>query len=231
MIKQIPLGLALNDDATFANFYGGDNLAAVATLESMATRASNEQFIYIYGTSGVGRSHLLQACCHATDTKKSRCFYLPLEEHKQLDTNILQGLESLGLVCIDNIDAVFGLPEWEEALLHFYNRARDNYTRLIVVGSDAPAACSDCRLQDLRSRLGWGPSFHIKPLHDSQKIMALQMRAGNRGLRLSPEVGKYLLSHYPRNMAELFAGLDRLDKASMIEKRKLTIPFVKKVLA
>ena len=231
MKKQIPLGLSLDDDATFSNFYGGDNLVAVATLETVATKESSEQFIYIYGNEGVGRSHLLQACCHATDAKKFRCFYLPLEEYAQLNTEILEGLETLDLVCIDNIDAIFGRVDWEEALLHFYNKARDHYCRLIVVGQEVPAQSKRCQLNDLRSRLSWGPVFHIKPLQDLQKVLALQMRAANRGLRLPLEVGKYLLTHFPRNMAKLFAALELLDKASLVEKRKLTIPFVKKVLS
>ena len=162
MIRQLTLGVHLSDHATFANYYAGDNLAAVATLEQLATKESSEQFIYLWGEQSVGRTHLLQACCHATDAKRFRCLYLPLEEAAQLSTEVLKGLEVLDLVCIDNIDAILGNAEWEEALLHFYNRARDSYTRLVVVGDAPPAQMTKCKLQDLRSRLGWGPVFHIE---------------------------------------------------------------------
>ena len=60
MIRQLTLGVHLSDHATFANYYAGDNLAAVATLEQLATKESSEQFIYLWGEQSVGRTHLLQ---------------------------------------------------------------------------------------------------------------------------------------------------------------------------
>ena len=64
MASQLTLGLALRDDATFSNFYPGDNLALLNHLQVFSA-GKGEQFIYLWGAAGMGRTHLLQACCHA----------------------------------------------------------------------------------------------------------------------------------------------------------------------
>lgn len=229
MVMQLPLSLGLRDDATFANYYSTSNSNLLSCLAQFVS-GQGEQFIYLWGQSGVGRSHLLQACCHANTDSQQTVMYLPLKETPDLDASVLQDIENIDLICIDDIDVKFGDQAWEEALLHFYNRARDQGTRLIVSSDQAPAF-TRCVLADLRSRLSWGLTFEVCGLDDTQSLLALQMRAKNRGLELSDEVGHYLLTHYPRNMADLFSVLEKLDQASMIAKRRLTIPFVKEALA
>ena len=221
---QLTLALSLRDDATFDNFCEGDNVQLVACLKDFLA-GRGEQFIYLWGESSVGRSHLLQACCHEIGSQKS-VVYLAPKKNREIRPEILEGLEKIDLVCFDDVDSILGKPDWEEALFHFYNRARDNHTRLIVVGNTLPTQLL-CHLADLRSRLSWGLVFQVKALDDDQKIAALQIHARNRGMSLSEEVGQYLIRHYPRNMSALFDILEKLDQSSLVEQRRLTIPFVK----
>jgi DnaA family protein len=86
-------------------------------------------------------------------------------------------------------------------------------------------------LPDLKSRLTSGATYQVHRLSDEQKINALQLRASKRGLQLTKTVGQFLLTRCSRDMPLLFSTLQKLDKASLAEKRRLTIPFVKKVLA
>jgi DnaA family protein len=72
--------------------------------------------------------------------------------------------------------------------------------------------------------------YKLHALSDDEKLNCLMMRAKRRGIGLSEEVGKYILTHCPRHMGTLFTVLDALDKASLAAKRRLTIPFVKEVL-
>ena len=101
----------------------------------------------------------------------------------------------------------------------------------MLVASHTPPAQIAWQLPDLGSRLTSGLIFAIQELLDTEKIAALQYRARKRALDLPQEVGQYLLSHYPRSMHDLFTALDRLDRYSLAEQRRLTIPFVKKVLS
>ena len=79
---QLPLGVRLRDDATFANYYPGANAAALGYVERLceADAGWTESLIYLWGAEGVGRSHLLQAACLRFEQRGEAVVYLPLGE-------------------------------------------------------------------------------------------------------------------------------------------------------
>jgi DnaA family protein len=228
MINQLTLGVSLKDEATFANYYAGPNGPLVRQLEHTA-QGTGESVIYFCGTTGEGCTHLLQACCHEANRHKLTSGYLPLETLIEYSPAVFEGLESLQLVCIDDLHRIAGRPEWEEAFFHAYNRIRDSGGRLVVTANVMPKLLG-LALPDLVSRLSWGMVFQLHALTDPEKLMVLMMRAERRGMTLSEEVGKFILNHCPRHMSTLLAALEILDKASLAAQRKLTVPFVKAVL-
>jgi DnaA family protein len=70
----------------------------------------------------------------------------------------------------------------------------------------------------------------LQPLADADKAAALQRRALRRGMTLPDDVARYLLRRIPRDMGALMAALERLDRASLEAKRRLTIPFVRDLI-
>lgn len=228
MINQLTLGVSLKDDATFENFFPGKNTHLVIALHSAAQNIG-ERVIYFYGTGGQGCTHLLQAACHEANQYHNTSVYIPLANLNDLTPEIFDGLETLNLVCIDDLQKIVGKPAWEEAFFHMYNRIIDNDGRLIVTANVSPKSLG-LHLPDVVSRLVWGIVFQMQPLSDEEKLQVLMMRAERRGLILSADVGKFILNHCPRHMSTLFAALDALDKISLAAQRKLTIPFVKTVL-
>jgi len=226
-MKQLPLSIRLCEDATFDTFCAGANEVLVAALRSLVVGPATAP-VYLWGPAGVGRSHLLQACCHALSLSLP-AVYLPLSDHSSRVPEVLEDLEQQALVALDDVDQVMGQPVWEEALFHFYNRAIACQTRLVFASSLPPQHFSGC-LPDLQSRLMACVVFRVLPLRDEEKLKALQMRAKQRGFTLPEEVGHYLLHHYTRDMPALFALLSDLDHESLAEQRKLTVPFVKKVI-
>lgn len=225
---QIPLSVSLRDDARFENFYEEGNELICNSLKQISC-GEGEQFIYLWGTGGVGCSHLLQATCHAAEPNGRSSAYLPLDELIHLKGNVLEGMEHLDLVCLDNIQAIAGNSEWEEAIFHLFNRIRELGHNLLVAGSATPVN-TGITLPDLTSRLNWGVVIQLQDLNDDFKLKALQMRASLRGLEFTDEVGKFLLYHTSRNMGDLTRLLEQLDQASLSAKRKVTIPFIKEVL-
>lgn len=224
---QLTLGLSLSDDATFLNFYQGDNAAVVAALKACLA-GQGEWFIYLWGDRGVGCSHLLQACCHQVGEGHA-AVYFDFCEVQSFSPAILEGLEEIHLVCLDNIQAVLGCAEWEEALFYFYNRMAKRRTAFIAAGKMAPAQLP-CQLADLRSRLSAGLTFRVKQLNDQQKCAALMMRASRRGMIFPESSAHYLLHHASRSFTELLNILDVLEQATLIEQRRITVPFIKSVL-
>jgi len=228
MSHQLPLGFTFSDDVSFDTFYAGSNSLLLKHLLASAHDRS-EPLIYIWGSAGVGKTHLLQAACQCAAKCEQRVAFVPLRDHNNLSPEMLMGLEHLQLVCIDDVDAITGQPQWEEALFHLYNRAQEAQLPLVISGKVTPAALG-LGLQDLTSRLGWGLVFHVHPLNDEEKLGAIQQRARFRGMVLSDEVGHYLLKRYSRETHALFQLLDQLDSASLTAQRKLTIPFVREFI-
>ena len=221
---QLPLGIGLKDTATFDNFYPAGNELVLQALQK-----SNDAMLYLWGPVGSGKSHLLQALCHATAANGHSPVYLPLQELVSLSPALLEGLEQQALIAVDDVQAVAGLSQWEEGLFHLYNRVRDFGHRLVVSATSAPVGLA-LTLPDLASRLGWGPVFQLSALSDLDKRAALQLRAHRRGLEMGDEVAVYLLRRCPRDMDSLFNLLNRLDQASLAAQRRLTIPFVRQLL-
>ena len=228
MGEQLPLGLQLKASARFSNFVAGPNAELIGQLRQ-AARAPSETFFFCWGSAGSGRTHLLQACCHEAASDGRTVAYVSLRDTVGLSPALLEGWEQFDLVCVDDVDAVAGDPDWEEALFHLYNRMRESGSTLIVSASAAPAQLR-IGLPDLLSRLGWGVVYQLKALDDTQRMQALQLRARQRGCEMPDETASYLLRRLPRDMPALFDLLDHLDQASLAAQRKLTVPFVKSVL-
>ena len=143
---------------------------------------------------------------------------------------MLDGLAQRRLICIDDIEAVAGDEHWETALFALYNEATANHCALVVAASQAPRS-SEFRLADLKSRLGQLPTYQLEVLGDSDTQRALQLRARHRGLDLPDDTAQFLLNRSRRDMASLYELLDKLDSEALRAQRRLTIPFVKDVLA
>ncbi|MEO7558422.1 MAG: DnaA regulatory inactivator Hda [Gammaproteobacteria bacterium] len=224
---QLPLSIGLRDGASFANYFAGPNREAVQTLHDIAD--AKQQFVYIGGAPGTGKTHLLQAACQKIAAAGATPAYLPLSQADEVSPEVLAGLEQLALVCIDDIQAIAARPEWEAALFHLYNRIRETATPLIISGNAAPRALG-LKLADLSSRLSWGLVLQLHALNDEEKIAALSLRARGRGIELPDDVARFLLRRCPRDMPGLFELLQRLDLASLAAQRRLTIPFVRDLI-
>ncbi len=226
---QLPLMVQLPDDETFDSFKSDLNAGVVSQLKSYIEQANSKpQSFYLFGLSSTGKSHLL----HATSTyaaqlgKSSVC--LSCAELKDLPVEVLDGLEQIDLICLDDIELLAGDKRWQQAIFDLYNRVLEQNNHLLISG-DESAQQLGISLPDLVSRLSWGLTEQVKPVDDNEKIIALQHRATQRGLFLSDEVVKFLLNRLSRDMSSLINSLDVLDKASIQEQRKITIPFIKEV--
>jgi DnaA family protein len=221
--QQLPLAISLPVTETFDTWVSGDNANAVEMLQHSA-----QPLVYLWGASGVGKSHLLHALC----AHYPQLVYLPLAELVgQVDAQCLRGLEHYQWICLDDLDAVVQDPLWCEELFALFNRVHDlAQGKLVVTAHQSPSQLS-VQLADLRSRLQWGLALQLQPLNDEQKIQAIQLRANALGLSLSYDTAQFMVQRLQRDLPNLIAALERLDKASIAAKRRLTTPFVKTILA
>ncbi len=222
---QLALPVHLRDDATLDNFLFSPALGPLRGMLESQTGLEGEPSIFLHGPPGSGRSHLLQGACHASGSGEA--LYLPLDQlNRMAPDHVLDGVEALARVCLDNLHAVAGDADWELALFHFINRARERGCRLLLSADAAPRQLA-ISLPDLASRLSWGVVFQLEAPNDAAKLEILRFRAERRGLVLEEEAGRYILSRAPRAMSALMDVLETLDRDSMALQRTLTIPFIK----
>lgn len=232
-MSQLTLSVQLPDDETFASFKSESNQMVVQQLTHFLDQVTvnNKQVhsLFLFGLTGVGKSHLLHSSCAYADTLGISSLCLSFSELTQLSVDVLDGLENIDLVCLDDIQLIAGDKKWQQGVFDLYNRMVEQNKCLIITG-DQSVMNLNISLPDLVSRLSWGLTEQIKPLSDEEKSFALQYRAQQRGLYISDEVASFLINRLSRDMTSLIAALEQLDQASIREQRRITIPFIKDVL-
>jgi DnaA family protein len=226
---QLPLGLALRESARFASYFPGQNEEAVNSLRASA-EGLGDTVIYLAGASGLGKTHLLQAACRQAADAGRTVVYLPLRQLQGVTQAVFEGLERMDLVCLDDVDAIAARADWEHGLFDLFNRLTECGGTLLVTAGKRPDK-SGIQLADLVSRLCWGVTYVLKPLDEQTLFAAVTYRARARGLELPEDTARFLLRRFPRDLVSLCDLLDRLDQASLVARRRLTIPFVKAALA
>ncbi len=231
LTPQLPLGLQLREELSFSSYYTAANKLAVEAAQAAAR--GDELFVYLCGPAETGKSHLLQAAVREALDAGVSAFYLSLENLSRSDfefsPDVLPQLAEFELVCIDNIGAIAGFEDWQNAVFALFNQLREKNHSLMVADLLAPAQL-DLALADLQSRLSWGLSITLRTLSDAEKQQILQHCAVQRGFQLPDDVASYLLVHLPRSLNLQLAWLHQLDRAALASRRRLTIPFVKAVL-
>jgi DnaA-homolog protein len=198
--RQLVLELAPPEPPSFASYVPGRNAAAVQALQRALS--GGEPFVYLWGASGSGKTHLLAAFAAAGAGADLR------------------------VAAADDVERLD--PPGQTALFDLYNTLRVSGGALAAAG-DAPPDGLRLR-EDLRSRLGSGIVLQLHPLSESEKAAALRARAKDRGIDLSGNVIAYLLTHLQRDMGTQIAVLDALDRHSLEHKRPITVPLVRQAL-
>lgn len=227
-MSQLTLKIALLDGFDFDSFYPmPENRDALALLHSAFWQSFQQ--VFLYGDTGSGKSHLLQACCYKAQEYSDSASYLSLKQLAPYGVRVLEGLDQCALLAIDDLDYIVGDLAWETAVFHLINRCRQNGQPLLLAAHQNPHQLH-CQLADLGSRLIWGPAYRIYNLDEGSALEAFKWRAYKRGLQLPEHIIKYLNKHFPKDIQSLMFILDELDKVSLHKGRKITRSLIQEIL-
>jgi len=217
--QQLLLDLKPEQPPTLDNFVIGANAELVERLRQLSGAYSFDA-LYIWGSQGGGKSHLLAAVAAAGQGQRPVVFL----QGAAFGAELAPAPGSL--VVVDDVQQLGA--EAQVALFRAFNAARFLGLAILLAGRDPPLRL-DLR-EDLRSRIGQTLIYEIQALSDDEKATALRRHAIERGMLMDPGVVHYLLRHGRRDLPSLMAMLDSLDRASLEQKRPPTLPLLRELM-
>ena len=228
-MQQLPLAMRLRERAVFDSFVPGPNGQALERLRAIAG-GQEIGVSWLCGPSGAGKTHLLQATCAQAQRSGLTAAYLPLAQLFAHGLEILDGWQSVQVLALDDLAAVAGQGAWEHRLFSLHRELQERGAALIAAAIEAPKLLPFV-LPDLASRLAAATLLPLRPLAETEQRAALRLRAQARGLELPEETALYLQRRFRRDLPTLYELLDTLDDAALRAQRRLTVPFIRSVLA
>ncbi|HET9082528.1 MAG TPA: chromosomal replication initiator protein DnaA [Trebonia sp.] len=237
-----PASARLNSKYTFETFVIGSSnrfahAAAVAVAEAPA-KAYNP--LFIYGDSGLGKTHLLHAIGHYAQTLYNGLTvrYVSSEEFTNEFINMIRDGKQDGfrrryrdvdVLLVDDIQFLENKEGTQEEFFHTFNTLH-NASKQIVISSDrAPKRL--VTLEDrLRSRFEWGLLTDVQPPELETRIAILRKKAIQEGLNAPPDVLEYIASRISTNIRELEGALIRVTAFASLNRQSVDISLAEIVL-
>jgi chromosomal replication initiator protein len=232
----------LNPKYSFDNFViGGSNrfahAAAVAVAEAPA-KAYNP--LFIYGESGLGKTHLLHAIGHYAESLYPgiRVRYVSSEEFTNDFINSIANnrasvfqsrYREIDILLIDDIQFLQGKDSTQEAFFHTFNTLHD-HNKQVVITSDLPPKHLTGFEDRMRSRFEWGLITDVQAPDLETRIAILRKKAQSEKLQVSPEILEYMASKVSSNIRELEGILIRVTAFASLNRTDVDLPLVQTVL-
>lgn len=237
---QIP-GKSLNVKYRFSNFVvGSSNQLAHAASKAVAYGGATYNPLFIYGGSGLGKTHLLHAIGnHLMENDQSlRVVYMSSED---FTNELIEALRSEGMVSfrqkhrnidtllIDDIHFIGGRERTQEEFFYTFNALHESNKQIVLTSDKMPKEISD--LEDrLRSRFEGGLFADITPPDRETKVAILSSKAEEEGITLSNDVAFYLASQNETNIRVLEGYLARLGAYSSLTNNPIDLESAQKLL-
>ncbi|HEV8024855.1 MAG TPA: chromosomal replication initiator protein DnaA, partial [Candidatus Nanopelagicales bacterium] len=232
----------LNDKYIFDTFVIGSSnrfahAAAVAVAEQPA-RAYNP--LFIYGGSGLGKTHLLHAIGHYTRTlyKGTHVRYVSSEEFTNEFINSIRDDKAAAfqrryretdVLLVDDIQFLSGKVQTQEEFFHTFNTLH-NANKQIVITSDLPPKQLQEFEDRMRSRFEWGLITDIQPPDLETRIAILRKKTKHERLVAPPEVLEYIASKITTNIRELEGALIRVTAFASLNRQPVDLTITEIVL-
>jgi chromosomal replication initiator protein len=235
-------GNRLNPKYTFETFVIGSSnrfahAASVAVAESPA-KAYNP--LFIYGSSGLGKTHLLHAIGHYATTLGNARFvrYVSTEEFTNDFINSLRDdktqvfqrrYRDVDILLIDDIQFLENRERTQEEFFHTFNTLHNSNKQLVITSDRSPKQLAT--LEDrLRTRFEWGLLADIQPPDLETRIAILQKKAAQERLSAPPDVLEFIASRISNSIRELEGALIRVTAFASLTRSPVQLALAEEVL-
>jgi chromosomal replication initiator protein len=234
--------LVLKPDYTFEQFVVGPcNRFAQAASRGVADNpATSFNPLFLHGSVGLGKTHLMQAICHhLLDCNPDlQIVFLSCEEFINHFISALQQgdvdqfrnrYRKADVLIIDDIQMLANKARTQEEFFHTFNSLH-NARKQIVLSSDAPPEDIPSLQERLVSRFKWGLVAEIEPPCFETRVAILRSKAGRMGLNLGDDVAQFMAEHIENNVRELEGSLTRVQAMASLTNRPIDIGLAREIL-
>ncbi len=233
----------LNINYTFDRFVVGpcNQFAHAASIAVAKQPAKNYNPLFLYGGSGLGKTHLLNAIGLLTASAHPglQVMYVSAEEFMNEMINSIrydrmpqfrEKYRNIGCLLIDDIHFLAGKERTQEEFFHTFNTLHDSGKQIVVTSDKFPKDIPNLEGR-LRSRFEWGLIADIQPPEIETKIAIIEKKMQENKISLPSNVAHYIASHVESNIRELEGFLVRTCAYSSLTGREIDLNLVKEVLS
>jgi chromosomal replication initiator protein len=237
-----PVASGMNSRNTFEAFVVGSNNEFAHSAALAVAKAPSRTYnpLFIYGGSGLGKTHLLQAIGHhvIAANKSTRVVYLSSEQFTNEFIDAIQHgtlvkfrkkYRHADVLMIDDIQFLAGKERSQEEFFHTFNALHDGHKQ-VVLSSDRPASEIDKLEQRLVSRFEWGMTAEIQPPDSETRIAILRSKAAGLNIQLEPWVIEFLADKIRNNVRRLEGALMRVASYKSLSDRPITREVIENLL-
>ncbi len=232
----------LNSNYTFDRFVIGpsNQFAHAASIAVAKQPAKNYNPLFIYGGSGLGKTHLLNAIGLMANASHPdlNVMYVSAEAFMNEMINSIrydrmpkfrEKYRNIGCLLIDDIQFLAGKDRTQEEFFHTFNTLHDSGKQIVVTSDKFPKDIPNLEGR-LRSRFEWGLIADIQPPEIETKIAIIEKKMQESKIELTPVVAHYIASNVESNVRELEGFLIRIAAYSSLTNREINLDLVKEVL-
>lgn len=232
----------VNPKHKFTNFVEGksNQLALAAARQVADNPGAAYNPLFLYGGTGLGKTHLLHAVGNAISDRKAdaRVVYMHSERFvqdmvKALQNNQIEEFKryyrSVDALLIDDIQFFANKERSQEEFFHTFNALLEGNQQIILTSDRYPKEINGVE-DRLKSRFGWGLTVAIEPPELETRVAILMKKAEDHNIRLPDEVAFFIAKRLRSNVRELEGALNRVIANANFTGRAITIDFVREAL-
>ena len=232
----------LNTKYSFESFVTGpsNRFAQAAALSVAETPARSYNPLFVYGSAGLGKTHLLQAIAHyvnknypsyrvryiSTETLLNE-FIDAIRNNKQAEFK--RRYREIDVLLVDDVQFMEGKEQLQEEFFHTFNTLHEA-NRQIVLSSDRPPDAVATLEDRLRSRFKMGLVTDIQPPDFETRLAILRKKAEQGNTPIPNSVLEFIVTHVTNNIRELEGALNRVTAYASLNQTELTIEDAERVL-
>ena len=242
-LKKIVIDPQLNPNYTFATFIEGEcNRLARSAGMAVAVDPGHTPFnpLYIYGNSGLGKTHIVQSIGHEVRQRHPELQVLYVSMNKfqaQFQTAYKNGeipdfihfYQMIDVLIIDDIQELTGKTGTQNAFFNIFNHLQLAGKQLILTSDKPPVELKDIE-QRLLTRFKWGLSTQLNTPDYDTKVKIIRIKAQKLGLQLTDEIVHYLADNISANVREIEGALSALVANTVYMGKKVSLSLVKEIL-